>query len=93
VLLKIRELDDEDESDGKMKLLNEYFAHNLPQSACADILDSILQDGNMDNDTKVRYQTIIKIINKVYFYTFLEKNFCPGSPFIMLYSILVDISN
>ena len=54
VLLKIRELDDEDESDGKMKLLNEYFAHNLPQSACADILDSILQDGNMDNDTKVR---------------------------------------
>ena len=51
VLLKIREMD-EDVNDQESKNLREYFDLNLPQSACADILDSILLDTNIDTDVK-----------------------------------------
>ena len=41
-----------DENDRTVRILRKYFAENVPQSASADVLDKIMQDGNLDTETK-----------------------------------------
>ena len=58
VLRKIRETERESVQETgnakECKILSEYLTENLPLSSCAEILDSVLQDGEHDNEIKAR---------------------------------------
>ena len=52
VLIKIRK-NVKASKEEKCQILSDYFTQNLPQSSCADMLDAILQDPEIDNEIKV----------------------------------------
>ncbi len=70
VLRKIRETGRESESESaretgnakECKIFREYLTENLPLSSCAEILDTILQDGEQDNEIKAIKKNIFLFI-------------------------------
>ena len=42
------------QGDPDFKVLQHFFAENVPQSACTDVLDAVLQDGDLDTEIKAR---------------------------------------